>query len=214
MDINRFRRLPLLGILRGIRAEMVEPLVETIVSSGLQTIEVTMNTEDAPGLIQRMVETARGRLAIGAGTVLSMEALHSALDSGATFIVMPILIPGIVEHCAANSIPVFPGALTPREIYEAWTAGATMVKVFPSGFFGPRYFNEIKGPFAEIELLACGGVNTDTIAEFFSCQASAAAFGGSVFRKDWLEQGNFSSIRASIEALIARIPERFRRTAS
>ena len=57
MDMKRFRRLPLLGIVRGIEMDVIEPLVETAVSSGLQSIEITMNTEGAPKLIRKMVST-------------------------------------------------------------------------------------------------------------------------------------------------------------
>jgi len=205
MDIDQFRELPLLGILRGIESHMVESLVETVVSSGLKTIEITMNTDNAPNLIKQMVRAADGRLFVGAGTVLTMDELHSALDADASFIVLPVLVPEVVEYCAKNAIPVFPGALTPQEIYNAWRAGATMVKVFPAGFFGPKYFKEIKGPFNDIKLLACGGVNLETLEMFFSNGASAAAFGGSVFRKDWLERRDFSSIRNAIEMLISKI---------
>jgi 2-dehydro-3-deoxyphosphogluconate aldolase/(4S)-4-hydroxy-2-oxoglutarate aldolase len=206
MDVRKFKELPLLGILRGIEVGMIEPLVESVVSAGLKTIEITMNTAEASTLIRQMVKASDGRLVVGAGTVLTMRDLHSALDAGATFIVLPVLVPDVVEYCGKNGIPVFPGALTPQEIYAAWRAGATMVKVFPAGLFGPKYFNEIKGPFNNIELLACGGVNEETIGTFFSCQASAAAFGGSVFKKDWLESGDFTKIRTSIEALISKIP--------
>jgi len=204
MDVNKFKELPLLGILRGIQASMVEPLVETVFSSGLRTIEVTMNTDGASNLIKQMVKAAGGRLVVGAGTVLTLDDLRSALDAGATFIVLPVLVPDVVAYCAKNSIPVFPGAFTPQEINNAWLAGATMVKVFPSGFLGPNYFREIKGPFNDIELLACGGVNAETIELFFSCQASAVAFGGSIFKKKWLENGDFTSIRNSIEILISK----------
>ncbi len=206
MDIKKFKELPLLGILRGIEAGIIAPLVETVVSSGLKTIEITMNTAGASGLIQQMVKAADGRLVVGAGTVLTIDDLHSALDAGATFIVLPVLVTDVVEYCAKNNIPVFPGAFTPQEIYDAWIAGATMVKVFPAGLFGPKYFTEIKGPFNDIELLACGGVNAETIEMFFSCQASAAAFGGSIFKKTWLENGDFANIKKSIETLISNIP--------
>ncbi|MCK4519384.1 MAG: 2-dehydro-3-deoxyphosphogluconate aldolase, partial [Candidatus Omnitrophica bacterium] len=60
-------------------------------------------------------------------------------------------------------MPVFPGAFTPQETYNAWNMGAAMVKVFPAKFFGPAYFKEIKGPFNNIELLARGGVNQNNI---------------------------------------------------
>lgn len=202
MDVNRFKQHPLMGILRGVEADIIEPLVEATVSSGLQTVEITMNTSGASELIQQMVKTAKKRLTIGAGTVLTMDDLHSAIDSGATFIVLPALVRDVVEHCVKKSIPVFPGALTPQEIYNAWRVGATMVKVFPARFFGPDYFKEIKAPFEDIELLACGGVTPENIRTFFSCGASAVAFGASVFRKEWLAAREFSRIEERIKALI------------
>lgn len=203
MDIESFKKRPLLGILRGVTADTIEPLVETVVAAGLRTIEITMNTAGAPELIRKMTNTAADRLVVGAGTVLSMADLHTALDAGASFIVLPVLVTDVVEYCAENSIPVFPGALTPQEIYTAWNAGATMVKVFPANLFGPVYFKEIKGPFNDIELLACGGVNTKSIRDFFSSRASAVAFGGSVFKRDWIEKGEYSKIQTSIEALVS-----------
>ncbi|NQT46018.1 MAG: bifunctional 4-hydroxy-2-oxoglutarate aldolase/2-dehydro-3-deoxy-phosphogluconate aldolase [Candidatus Omnitrophica bacterium] len=202
MDLRQFKELPLVGILRGVEADTITPLVEEVVSSGLKTVEITMNTPDAASLIKAMVKAAGGRLMIGAGTVLTMDDLKAAIDAGATFIVLPTLIDDIVKSCAKNKIPVFPGALTPQEIYNAWRAGATMVKVFPAKVFGPPYIKEIKGPFDKIELLACGGITPDNIASFFSSGASAVAFGGSVFKKEWLKKKEFSKIGESIRALI------------
>jgi 2-dehydro-3-deoxyphosphogluconate aldolase/(4S)-4-hydroxy-2-oxoglutarate aldolase len=202
MDVSRFKKLPILGILRGVTSDAIKPLTETVVSSGIYAIEITLNTPDAPLLIRQMVQAADNRIDVGAGTVLSLKDMHAALDAGATFIVMPTLIPDVMNYCVKNSIPAFPGALTPQEIYNAWNAGATMVKVFPAKFFGPSYIKEIKGPFQDIKLLACGGVNSETIGDFFLSGADAAAFGGSIFRKDWLEKGDFALIEGAIKELI------------
>lgn len=202
MNIHTFKKLPVLGILRGIEADAIEPIVETVVSAGLRTMEITMNTPGATELIRRMVKVAQKRLVIGAGTVVTTDALHAALDAGATFIVLPTLVHDVVEYCAVNSIPVFPGALTPQEIYNAWNAGAAMVKVFPAQFCGPAYFKEIKGPFQDIELLACGGVTAENIRSFFSNGASAVAFGGSVFHKDLISVGKFEQIGYNIRKIL------------
>ena len=203
MKIERFKKLPLMGILRGIELGAIGPLVETIISSGLETIEITMNTESASGLLKRAIAVARKELVIGAGTVLTMDDLKSALDCGATFIVMPVLIKDVLEYCLKNKIPVFPGALTPQEIYNAWCSGATMVKVFPAKFFGPDYFKEIKGPFNNIELLACAGVTPENLPAYFLNGASAVAFGASVFRKEWLAGKDFKNIGESIKKYLA-----------
>lgn len=202
MELAKFRELPILGILRGIGREELEPLLEAVESAGLKTIEITMNTEGAPGLIRKAAALSGKRLTVGAGTVLDLTGLKSALDAGATFVVMPTLIKEVMEYCVKERIPAFPGALTPQEIYSAWRSGAAMVKVFPSHFFGPEYFKEIKGPFNDIELLACGGVTPENMGVYFSSGASAVSFGASVFKKEWLAKKDFQSIGRTIEKYI------------
>lgn len=202
MDLARFRRLPLLGILRGIATGDVEPLAATMIAAGLESIEITMNTAGAPALIRKMIDASHGKLMVGAGTVLDLDDLARARDAGASFIVMPVLVAEVVERCAEAKIPVFPGALTPQEIFSAWKAGATMVKVFPASCFGPSYFKEIKGPFADIELLAVGGVSAQNIPAYLAAGAAGVAFGGSVFRKDWLQERRYDRIGEDIRALV------------
>jgi 2-dehydro-3-deoxyphosphogluconate aldolase/(4S)-4-hydroxy-2-oxoglutarate aldolase len=202
MDLRAFKELPLMGILRGVKEREIEPIAETAVRAGLRALEITMNTDGAPGLIQKLRAVAKERLMVGAGTVLTTEELSRALEAGAGFIVTPTLAPDVVARCIESDVPVFPGALTPKEIQTAWNAGATMVKVFPSSVFGPSYFKEIAGPFPEIALLACGGVGPGNIGEFFHCGAKAASFGGSIFKREWLENGAFDRIEAGIKALV------------
>ena len=194
-----------MGIVRGIGEESIAPLVEAAISGGLETLEITMNTENAGSLIAKAAALAGHRLMIGAGTVLNIESLKGALDAGATFIVMPSMIDEVVEYCVEKVIPVFPGALTPSEIQRAWKAGATMVKVFPSGFFGPGYFKEIKGPFANIELMACGGVTAENMPEYFSNGASAVTFGASIFKKEWIAKQAFDKISTEIKKLVQAV---------
>lgn len=205
MDLVAFRTLPVVGILRGVTAAAIDPLVESVVAAGLGTVEITMNTPGAGGLIRQMVRASGGRLTVGAGTVLTTDDLRAARDAGASFIVMPTLVREVVDACVRDRVPVFPGALTPQEIHDAWTAGATMVKVFPAKFFGPPYFREIKGPFRDIALLACGGVAADNVAAFLAAGADAVAFGASIFRDDWLAAGAYDRIGAAVAELVAAV---------
>jgi len=202
MDIAGFKKKPILGILRGVEADIIEPLIEAVISAGLETLEITMNTVHAPEIINKAKKVCGNRLALGAGTVLTKQDLMSALGSGASFIVMPVLVNDIVEYCVNNKIPVFPGALTPQEIYQAYESGATMVKVFPAKLFGPEYFRELKGPFNNIELLACSGVTPENLKDYFASGASAVSFGASVFRKDWLAKGDFKAITRAVKKFI------------
>ena len=202
MDLVSFKKRPILGILRGVKIDIIEPLIEAVISAGLETLEITMNTADAPELISKAKKICRNRLTLGAGTVLTMQDLKLALQSGASFIVMPVLVKDIVEYCLNNKIPVFPGAFTPQEVYQAHNAGATMVKVFPAKLFGPEYLRELKGPFNDIELLACSGVTPDNLKDYFANGASAVSFGASVFRKDWLAKGDFQAITHAVKKFV------------
>lgn len=202
MDLARFKKQPIIGIVRGITAEQVEPLVEAVAKSGLMTLEITMNTPGAASLIRKAKKAAGSRLVLGAGTVLDMHSLKSALDNGATFIVTPVLIKDVLRYCVKNKIPAFPGALTPSEIYQAWQEGAAMVKVFPAKFFGPQYFREVKAPFNKIKLLACAGVTPLNMREYFACGASAVAFGASVFKKEWLCKQGYPKITSAIKVYL------------
>ena len=206
MDVAQFKKKPIMGIVRGVELGQIEPLIEAVISTGLKTLEITMNTQEAAQLIRKAKKISQKRLVLGAGTVLDTDSLKQALDSGATFIVMPTVVKDVLGHCLKNKIPVFPGALTPQEIYRAWKEGATMVKVFPAKFFGPEYFREIKGPFSDIELLACAGVTPSNMREYFACGASAVAFGASVFKKEWLETKDYPSITRAIKAYLEQLP--------
>ncbi|MFO7658831.1 MAG: bifunctional 4-hydroxy-2-oxoglutarate aldolase/2-dehydro-3-deoxy-phosphogluconate aldolase [Bacteroidales bacterium] len=200
---KELKELPLMGILRGIKEEQLSQLTEAIIESGLKVVEITMNTSHAPYLLKRMTNLASGRLLIGAGTVLNRTDLFDALEAGAGFIVTPSIVKDVAEYCYLNSIPVFPGALTPTEIHTAWQMGAAMVKVFPASAFGPKYFKEILAPFNEIELMAVGGITDTNIAEYFSMGASAIAFGASVFKKEYLDANRYDAIVQDIKKLIA-----------
>lgn len=202
MILDRIKELPVIGILRGIKEEQVEPVVEIINRSGLKCAEITMNTDGAGILMKKMIGLADNNLIIGAGTVVNTHDLNVALNAGAQFIVMPSIVEEVIEYCVSNKIPVFPGALTPTEIFRAWNMGAAMVKVFPAGVFGPKYFRDIKAPFGNIDLMATGGVSADNIAEFFEMGASGVAFGASIFKKEWLENKEYNKIEKGIKSII------------
>ena len=51
MKLDTFKKQPILGILRGVELDSIEPLFDSIITAGLKTVEITMNTKDASNLI-------------------------------------------------------------------------------------------------------------------------------------------------------------------
>lgn len=192
----------ILGIIRGATKENILPVIEAAISGGIKQIEITLNSPDA----LEQIKIASKKYEVGAGTVLNVKEAKAVAKAGAKFIVSPIADPETIKFCQKNKLPVYPGALTPAEVYQAWELGATMVKVFPvKSVGGPDYIKELKGPFNDIKLLACGGVNKDNIKAYFAAGADAVAVGASIFNKRLMDEGRYKEIEKKIKELAAAI---------
>ena len=124
---------------------------------------------------------AGSRSAIGAGTVLSVEAARRAVDAGASFLVAPHLDAEVVAWAATRGMPMLPGAATPTEVLAAWRAGAAAVKVFPASVLGPAFLRELRGPFPDIPLQPTGGISVETAGAFIEAGAIAVGIGSWLF---------------------------------
>ncbi len=204
-------KAPVLGILRAIPHEAVQPLVEVSVRSGMRVLELAMNTAAAESKLARICEAAGERLWVGAGTVTDLRTLDRALSMGARFIVMPGLFGDVVAECVRRGVPVLPGAFTPSEVFLAHRAGAALVKVFPARTLGPGFFRELQGPMPQVPLLATGGVDESNVKDWLGAGAAAVAVGAGTYRPEWIADGRWSLIEERLSTLITAAKNAARR---
>lgn len=200
-----FQAVPIVGILRGYPKDTTLNIVAAYYQAGFTNIEITMNTPNVAESIRTLVEKYSGKLNVGAGTVCSEEDLDIALGAGAQFIVCPITDIAVIKKCKAGGVPIFPGALTPTEIYSAWTAGARMVKLFPASTFGPKYIKDVLAPLNEIEIMPTGGVSLENIETYKKMGAKAFGMGSLLFDKELIATANWSGLTKKMEELYAAI---------
>lgn len=191
----RFAAMPLIAILRGQRAGIIEPVVQALAEGGFTALEITMNSPGAAQQISAAVASARNRLAIGAGTVTSLAELDEAQAAGACFIVTPVVVSEVITECVARGLPVFPGAFTPTEVYQAHRLGATMVKLFPAHRLGPDYVRDLKAPLSSIRLLATGGITPESLPEYSRAGAEGFGLGSPLFSPAHLTAGDWGWLR-------------------
>jgi 2-dehydro-3-deoxyphosphogluconate aldolase/(4S)-4-hydroxy-2-oxoglutarate aldolase len=191
-------RIEEIGIIPGIRVSSAEDALfaaEAVASSGIPIVEVTMTV---PGAIDVIAELTRSNkdLVVGAGTVLDVETARRCLESGAVFLTTPGLDLEIVDFAAKKGIVVFPGVLSASEIMAAWNAGADFVKIFPcSAVGGASYIKALKAPFPKIPLIASGGVNQHTAADFIRAGAIALGIGRDLIQPRAIERRERGWIR-------------------
>lgn len=189
-----FDKAPVVGIVRGIPLEKVLKIVEVYVESGFTTIEITMNTAGATEIIT-VLRNRYPQLNVGAGTVCSHLDLTKAVNAGAQFIVTPIVDAEVIRKSVELNIPIFPGAYTPTEIYNAWKLGASAVKIFPATQLGTQYIKDIAAPLNKIKLLPTGGVSVANINSFFQSGAIGVGMGSSLFDKKMVDEENFEGLK-------------------
>ena len=163
-----------------------------------------MNSENVCEIISRLSEY-NPDMNIGAGTVCTMTDLKKALDAGASFIVTPILDTAVVIYCKEHTIPIFPGAYTPLEIYTADKLGATAVKIFPATQLGPGYVKDVLAPLPNLKLLPTGGVSVDNIASFFKSGAVGVGMGGALFDKTLIANEDYDGLYRHFKAIAEKV---------
>ncbi|MFI5193401.1 MAG: bifunctional 4-hydroxy-2-oxoglutarate aldolase/2-dehydro-3-deoxy-phosphogluconate aldolase [Chitinophagales bacterium] len=202
-----FLKVPVIGIARNIPLEAIIQILPLYQSSGLTSIEITMNSDGAEDIIRYAALRYKDHLNIGAGTVCSLDDLDRALLAGAQFIVTPVMEEDIIRRCKEIGIPVFPGAFTPSEIYSAWKSGADMVKVFPASMLGPQYIRELRGPLNQVKLMPTGGINSDNATAFLRAGASAVAMGSELMDKKLIRDKNWKALSMHFEQVVKNIKE-------
>jgi len=195
--------VPVIGILRGIEAEIFRPLMQASFAAGLQAIEVTMNTPGAETIITANRDHVPAGKYLGMGTVRNLAEARKACDAGAMFFVTPNLDPEVIAFGKSNDIPVIAGALTPTEVYKAWQTGASMVKVFPCGSMGGSlYIKELRGPFDHIPLVAVGGVRRENARDHLEAGATALGVGMSLFGEQAVKQKDWEAVGRNVKEFI------------
>lgn len=167
----------IVAILRGDDDAVLLRTAEVLVANGVTCLEFPLRSHRSFEVIRRAVSTLDSRVAVGAGTVLDAESARRAIDAGAAFLVSPVVARPVLEAGAELGVPVYPGAWTPSEVYEAWCEGAAAVKVFPASIGGPDYIGQLRAPLPDIPLVPTGGIAIDAVADYLRAGALAVGLG-------------------------------------
>jgi 2-dehydro-3-deoxyphosphogluconate aldolase/(4S)-4-hydroxy-2-oxoglutarate aldolase len=206
-NLKQKLEIPVIGILRGIEVGFFQEVMETSFAAGLQAIEITMNTKDAPQIVSSNIPNVPPGKLLGMGTIRSIDEAKIAVKAGAMFLVTPNTDTQVIEYAISKDVPVIAGAFTPTEVYTAWAAGASMIKIFPCGMFGPKYIRELHGPFDQISLVAVGGITSDNIKDYFEAGACAVGAGTSLFGRKALMEHNLEEIAKNVNTFISLCPD-------
>lgn len=168
--------LPLVAILRGVKPEEVEAIADALYAEGFRVIEVPLNSPNALDSIARLARRMPADAVVGAGTVLSVQAVADVDAAGGKVIVMPHADVEVIRAAKARGLFCVPGAATPTEAFAAVHAGADAVKLFPAELVTPTIVKAMRAVLPkDLRLLPVGGITPDNMTPYV--KAGAAGFG-------------------------------------
>ena len=180
---------------------------ELLQKHSIGVLEITLRTESAIESIKSVAKQFPG-LSIGAGSVLSLEAMKMAYDAGASFCVAPGIDPDLIDYAAAQGRAFIPGVSTPTELNTALKK-CDVIKLFPISLLGGvDYITAVSAPFMTkaFHLVPTGGVNQDNFLDYLK-QERVISVGmsyivdGALIRKE-----DYASIEQRIINVISALP--------
>jgi 2-dehydro-3-deoxyphosphogalactonate aldolase len=175
--------LPLIAILRGVTPGEAVDVAEALVGAGIPAAEVPLNSPKPAESIAAMRKACGDRLAVGAGTVLSVQEIPALLDARAQFIVSPNTNFTVIAATKKAGLVSLPGFATASEAFAALDAGADGLKLFPAEGAPPPVLKALKEILPrQVPVFPVGGITVEKMEAYRSAGAAGFAIGSAIYR--------------------------------
>lgn len=174
---------PVVAILRGVTPDEASAHVEALFQAGVRAVEVPLNSPQPLESVRRIAEAFAGRMAVGAGTVLSPAQVDEVAAAGGRIVVSPNTRPDVIRRTLDLGLEPVPGFATATEAFDAYEAGARRLKLFPAATYGTTHLRQLRAVLpADADVWAVGGVGHDAMAQWWEAGARGFGLGGELYR--------------------------------
>ncbi|WP_170341839.1 2-dehydro-3-deoxy-6-phosphogalactonate aldolase [Ruegeria arenilitoris] len=174
---------PIIAILRGLDPVQAEAVGQAILDSGIDRIEVPLNSPDPLDSIGRLARAIGDRALVGAGTVLTMDEVEQVAAVGGKLIVSPNCDADVIARTVGLGLQSWPGVYTPTEAFTALRAGATGLKLFPGVMAGPVGLAAMRPILPKgTQVYAVGGAGPENFGDWLKAGADGFGIGSALFK--------------------------------
>jgi 2-dehydro-3-deoxyphosphogluconate aldolase/(4S)-4-hydroxy-2-oxoglutarate aldolase len=193
--------------------EVAKKVVAAVAEGGSRIVEFTNRGDRAWQVFSELItwaDEAHPEMILGVGSVIDMPTAAIYVNSGANFVVGPVLNPEIARLCNRRHVAYSPGCGSASEISEAEELGVEIVKVFPGNQVGgPKFVKSVLGPMPWVKIMPTGGVDStpESINGWIQAGAACLGMGSRLIRKDWVAAGEFERVRDNVELVLGMIQD-------
>lgn len=183
--------------------EVVKNVAAACFEGGAKILEFTNRGDGASAVFAELEKYCAKELPgmiTGAGSIVDPYTAATYINSGANFIVGPVLNAEVAKLCNRRKVAYSPGCATPSEISQAEELGCEIVKVFPGGEVGgPGFVKNLKGPCPWSSIMPTGGVDIteESLKAWFGAGIACAGIGSKLITKEMLDNRDYKAMTAS-----------------
>lgn len=168
--------------------DVAKKLIDACYMGGARVIEFTNRGKMAEIVFTEMISHCNANypnLALGVGSISTVEQAERFKNLGAHFLVSPFLDEDIAMYCKKNDFLWTGGCATLSEMHTAHKWGVPLMKAFPGSMLGPGFIKAAKAPCPWLKIMPTGGVKPEieNLTSWFSAGASCVGMGSRLFVK-------------------------------
>ena len=174
----------LIAILRGITTNEVEAVGQALLDAGLRVAEIPLNSPDPFTSIQKVSALFKGKLVVGAGTVLSVQDVNLLKAHGGQISVSPDCNEAVIARARESGLEPLPGVFTPTEAFAAIRAGATHLKLFPAEAASPATVKAWRAVLPKhVNVYAVGGITPSNMQSWIDVGIAGFGIGSNIYKQ-------------------------------
>lgn len=194
----------IIAILRNIPLDKTLNYVETVISGGIRTFEVALNSPNALQQIELLKKNFGTTTYVGAGTAITIDKAKGAIEAGADFLLSPSSDQDVLKYCSEKNIRLLPGVFTPSDVSKCLYYGYDLLKLFPAGDLPMGYIKSLKGPLDQTDYVAVGGIKKENVADFIKMGFLGVGVGSNLIPNEYVITNNWVKAEESVRQFVSQ----------
>jgi 2-dehydro-3-deoxyphosphogluconate aldolase/(4S)-4-hydroxy-2-oxoglutarate aldolase len=211
--LNAMMEVGVIPVFYNADLETAQKIAGCCAEGGARVIEFTNRGDfafEVFGQLEKFCRQHMPQLILGVGSVVDAPTAALYINSGANFVVGPLLNAEVARLCNRRKIPYSPGCGSASEIAQAEELGCEIVKVFPGGQVGgPAFVKNMLGPCPWSSLMPTGGVDAtrESISAWLKAGVVCMGMGSNLITKDLVAAKDWAGLTRKIKETLAIVAE-------
>lgn len=211
--INAMYELGLVPVFYHGDLNTAKKIVNACADGGARAVEFTNRGDRAYQIFNELVAhfvKERPEVILGVGSILDPSTASLYVDTGANFVVGPILNDEVAKVCNRRKIAYSPGCGSASEISNAEALGVEIVKIFPGGQVGgPDFVKAVLAPMPWTRIMPTGGVDSTraSIHQWIQAGSACLGMGSKLITQEKVAEGDWEGIAGKVEECLWYVKE-------